>query len=527
MLVRLVVRDLGVLDAVDLDFGPGMTVVTGETGAGKTLLVEALQLACGGRADAGLVRPGATSASVVATFSQQGHLVVLERTVPITGRSRAAVDGQPVSVAELREAATSLLDIHGQHEAQSLFAPDAARRALDRAGPCDSSTVQRLRGELERLDRQVAQLGGDAAEVARARARLTEELAVLDAASLEEPSELESLAAEVEWLSDLEGARTTLSSALSLLDGDEVGAVTAVAAAARLLDARPATATLGARLEALLPELEDLSSELRARLELAEANPERFEAVLARQRLLRDLVRRYGSTLEDVLEARTRRREELEDLEASGANREELLVRRAGLIGDLEGASEALRSARLAAAPRLAAAVEARLHELGMLHARFSVDVGDDPAGDEVGFRFSANPGMRPQELARVASGGELARVMLALRLAVPGGPEAMVFDEVDAGVGGAAAVHLGRLLARLAQDRQVLVVTHLAQVAAQATAHLVVTKRSEAAATTTEVRLLASGDRSVELARMLSGSPESSTALAHAAELLSQRLER
>lgn len=523
MLRSLAVSNLGVVEFASLEFGEGMTAFTGETGAGKTLLVEALHLVLGGRADLGLVRPGAAEAVVDATFEHGGAVRRLRRIVPVTGRSRAEVDGVVVPVAELRELGETLVAIHGQHDAQRLFEPTAARDALDTFGGIDRAPVERCRASVRALESALARLGGDAAQAAQAHQQLVDEHDELTAAAIVGPEELDSLVVEFERLSDAEGALEALGLASGLLlgDDDNVGVSGAVAAVVRALAGRPQLAAASDAAAGIGEDLAVLATTLRDLVDLYDVDPGRLDAVGQRIRLLRALARRYGGDLQGVLDARDRLAHALDDAERIGQDRETIEANLSLARAALDEAEAALRLEREAVAPALGAAVEARLATLHMASARFVVLVGDDPAGDEVAFAFSANAGMRPQELTKVASGGELSRVMLALHLAVPNGPPVLIFDEVDAGVGGQAATALGRLLAELSREVMVLVVTHLPQVAALAGTQFRIAKFDDGRTTRTDVVALAGDARVVELARMLSGSPDSAVAQAHARELL------
>jgi DNA repair protein RecN (Recombination protein N) len=524
MLESLEVRQFGVVDHVALAFGEAMTAFTGETGAGKTLLVEALHLVLGGRADLGLIRPGAAEAHVVATFrTEEGARVTLERVVASGGRSKALFNGEVVPVGELRVIGTTLLEIHGQHDAQRLLHPDAARDALDRFGGIDVGPVVEARQQVRMLREALRRLGGDAAQVARDHALAVHELQVLDDADLDDPAEVDALVDEFERLGDAAAAQMALSDARRALSGDDesLGALGLIAAAQRSLSGRAVFAGAAEEIAALAASADDVSRTLARLTDAVEVNPARQDAVAARLQVLRDLLRRYGGDVETLIATRERLRREIADAERLGTDRaaiEAALDDAAARLVDREAALFAQRSA---IAPQLASEVTATLGDLQMAAARFEVVVGADDGGDDVTFLFSANAGMRPQELTRVASGGELSRIMLALHLAVPSGPRSLVFDEVDAGVGGIAATALAELLAKVAATAQVFVVTHLPQVAARATAHYAVVKHDDALLVRTDVHLLSPDDREIEIARMLSGSPDSPVAQAHARELL------
>lgn len=547
MLVELHVRDLGVIQEASIELGPGMTALTGETGAGKTLLVEALELLLGGRADPVLVRPGTPEALVEGRFVHEGAgldadgaradderpggeddgtELILARSVPAGGgRSRAWVNGRMAPVSALADHGARLVDLYGQHAQQSLFDPAAQRRALDAFAGIDTGPLRRLHAERRRLTSEVEALGGDERARAREIDLLRHQLDEIDAARLDDPDEDAALGAEEERLSEAARYRELAGIALDALEAEEraeaAGAVDRLGQAASALSSRPALAPLAERLRALQAEASDAASELRAVRDGWEDDPQRLDDIRARRQLLRDLSRKYREAIAGVTAFAEEAHRQLEALESVGE-------RVASLTGELEALDRALAAeasavgaARRQAAPSLAAAVEERLVRLAMPGARLEVSVGESDPGDDVRFLLGANRGEPVLPLAKVASGGELARAMLALRLVLSEAPPAMVFDEVDAGVGGEAAVSVGQALAELATRRQVLVVTHLAQVAAFADRQLVVHKHERAARTTADVVPVDGEERVVELARMLSGQPGSATARRHAEELL------
>jgi DNA repair protein RecN (Recombination protein N) len=531
MLLELGVRDLGVIEAVNIVLGAGMTALTGETGAGKTLIVEALELLVGGRADPLLVRPGADEAVIEGRFEHAGEEVVLARSVPVTGRSRGWLDARMVPASVLAESGAELVDLHGQHAHQSLLAQSAQRAALDTFGGVDRAPVADARARLASIDDALAGLGGDSRSRARELDLLAFQLEELDGAGISDPDEDERLAREEEALADATAHREAAAAALAALSSDGTGpqassggargAVEALGAAVGALAGRPPLAGLETRLRSLEAELGDAASDLRTAHEQLEDDPARLAEVRERRQLLATLRRKYGDTLTEVLafaEAARVRRAELESHEERVASLE---AERKRAVAALASAEAAVGSARRVAAPRLAHAVEANLRELALPRARIEIAVGDTDPGDEVTILLGANPGEPALPLAKVASGGELSRTMLATRLVLSEAPPTLVFDEVDAGVGGEAALAVGRALASLAGHHQVLVVTHLPQVAAFADHQVTVRKQERGGRTVAEVAPLADSDRVVELSRMLSGRPESATGRHHAEELL------
>ncbi len=551
-LVELRVRNLGVIDDITVALEPGMTALTGETGAGKTLLVEALSLLLGGRADSSVVRAGTDEAMVEGRFVvPAGHRpvtagpepgsgsdlavggppegdeaeereVTLARAVPARGRSRAWVDGRMATIGTLAETAGGLIELHGQHQHQSLLHTDAQRRALDAFGQIDLTGWEAARARVRELVQESDRLGGDARARAREVDLLRYQINEIDGAAVEDDAEDGRLEAEEERLAAAGDHRRAAAEALSSVSGGEgTSAIDRLADAAGWLDGRQPLAALDARVRAAMADLGDLASELRSVVETWEDDPERLEEIRARRQLLHQLLRKYGDTLTEVLafadDARARlavaeeeeHRAELLDAEIETA-RAELATRAAEVA-----------AARRATAPELATRIEATLRGLAMPSARFEVAVEGDGPADQVEFRLGANPGEPLLPVASTASGGELARTMLAIRLAITDAPGVMVFDEVDAGVGGEAAIAVGAALSGLSGHGQVLVVTHLAQVAAQADHQIEVRKGQRSGRTRSEVTPLEGEARVVELSRMLSGHPDSDSARRHARELL------
>jgi len=519
MLSELRVCNLGVIEELSLVFVSGMTAVTGETGAGKTLVVTAIELLVGGKAETSMVRPGADEAVVEGRFDLGDRECVVRRVVPAKGRSRGYIDGSLATIAELSEVGRALVDLHGQHDHQSLLTGSVQRQALDRFGGVDLQPLRTARQQVIDLESQRSALGGDPRDRAREIDLLRFQVEELVAAGIDDTEEDSKLRTEAELLADAGGFRDAAGIALDALSADG-GAADAIGGALAALGDRSLFAGVVARLRDAQAEVDDLARELRSTAESIESDPERLSAIGERRKLLQDLRRKYGETLAEVIAWRddaNRRLIELEGHDELAATIDaSLLIARAALAD----AEEVVAKARRSAAPALAKAVEAHLPDLALAKARLEVEV-EGVAGRDVTFRFAANPGMDLQPLAKVASGGELARAMLALRLVLTEGPPVLVFDEVDAGIGGAAAVAVGRSLSALGADHQVLVVTHLAQVASWADAHVVVDKVATESTTTTKISIVDGEERVTELARMLSGTPESSTAQQHARELL------
>ena len=562
MLVELVVSDLGVIEHLALVLAEGMTAVTGETGAGKTLVVSAIELLLGGRADPVLVRTGATEARVDGRFVRSGpdgadEEVVLTRVVPAAGRSRAYIDGRPVPATVLAERGSALVDLHGQHAHQTLLIASAQRESLDVFGGVDLEPLRVARAEVRRLFAEQAALGGDERARARELDLVRFQVEELEAAGLTDADEDRRLHLEEELLSDAVAHRESAALAVELLGGEDA-ARDRVASAGAALAGRSPLSGLHARIRSLALELDDVISELWLQADRIEDDPARLEEIRVSRQRLRELRRKYGDDLTDVISFHSRacaRAAELagHDARAVAIGTELTAARRTAA----QRAKE-VTDARAKASPALSAAIEHRLRSLGMAKARVVIDVegvvaankaasdnevsagefaDDGSAEGDVRFLLSANPGTAPLPMQRVASGGELARIMLALRLALLDSPDSharsagpasrpvtLVFDEVDAGIGGTAATAVGSALADLAEGRQVLVVTHLAQVAAHADHQVLVAKSERRGATATSVAVLGHDDRIAELARMLSGMPDSASAKAHAQELLAAR---
>ncbi len=520
MLLELAVTDLGVIERLALVFGPGMTTVTGETGAGKTMVVEALHLLLGGRADPGLVRSGSDEAVVEGRFSStEGDEVVVRRVIPRTGRSRAYVNGRLASAGELAAATEALVDLHGQHSQQSLFTAATQRDVLDRFGGIDTSSLAGATAEVARVRRELGAMGGDDRARAREIDLLRFQLSELDAAELTDADEDSRLDLEESVLADATAHREAAEAASDALSGDG-GVLDSLGVARSVISGRVPYADEADRLASVSAELEDIARSVRSRGEAIVDDPEALAVLRSRRQLLRELRRKYGDTLADLLTFHTEATARLDEL-ASHDERARALDRQLE-AAERHHAKERtkVRAARVAASGAFGESVTERLRELAMPSARVACDIeGDD--GAHVTLMLSANSGTDLAPLAKAASGGELARAMLAIRLVTSSGPPTLVFDEVDAGIGGGAASVVGQALARLADGRQVLVVTHLPQVAACADMHVAVVKHDDGARTVTSVEVLSGGERVVELARMLSGSPDSDVAHRHAEELL------
>jgi DNA repair protein RecN (Recombination protein N) len=425
-----------------------------------------------------------------------------------------------VPVGALADAGIRLVDLHGQHAHQSLLAGAVQRAALDHYGGIDLGGLGSARDHLAEIDAALAELGGDARARAREIDLLRFQVDELDTAAIDDVGEDTALDDEEAALADAAAHREAAVAAHEALAGD-AGAADALAGAIAAIAGRKPFAELETRLRAAAAEVAEAGLDVRAVGESIEDDPARLAEVRARRQLLRELRRKYGETLADVIAYREASRARLQELESYENRAAELEGARQKAVAAIAAEAAAVGRARRAAAPALAAAVEANLRTLAMPHARFEVEVGERDPGDDVTLLLGANPGEPPLPLAKVASGGELARTMLAARLVLSEAPDTLVFDEVDAGIGGEAAAAVGEALAKLGRHHQVLVVTHLPQVAAWADHHVAVAKESSGGRTVATAHAVDGDERVVELSRMLSGSPDSETARVHAEELL------
>ena len=527
MLVELSIENLGIIESSRLTFDSGFTAFTGETGAGKTMLVEAIGLVVGQRADVSVIRDGAEEARVEARFVTSGPdgdvETILCRVLHREGRSRAYINDRMATVATLAEVGQGLVDIHGQHAHQRLMSASVQRDSLDAFGKVDTSALREAREAVTQIDANLAALGGDEKSRVREIDLLSFQCEEIENAGLSRPDEDQALSREEDELGDVVRHQEALLKVSALLS-DDGNAVDLLGQVSRSLSPISSMSEIRERVENLLAELNDISHTVRGAAENSEENPERLEEIRLRRQALRDLVRKYGDTIADVMafgaEARTR----LNELLSYSERVQELESSRANALKVLHSRQLEVGRQRRKTAPGLAAAVEKRLRLLALPHATIQVAVGDegsDPSGEAVSFMLAANPGSAPMPITKVASGGELARVMLALRLVLTTDPATMVFDEVDAGIGGAAAVAVAQALRELGTDHQVFAVTHLAQVAASAHSHIVVSKSVKSGKTYGRATKVLQEDRVGEIARMLSGGIADESGLTHAQEIL------
>jgi len=567
------IQGVGVIDDALLELHPGFTVVTGETGAGKTMVVTGLHLLSGGRSDASRVRAGANKAVVEGRFEladardavavaeeagaetdDDGSLIAV-RSVGKDGRSRAHLGGRSVPVGALAQLSEHLIAVHGQNDQLRLLRPGEQLAVLDRfAGESVAEPLaayQRVRAEWQAVVAELAERTTRSRELAQQADMLRHALAEINAVE-PQPGEDQQIAAEVKRLAEADELRSAAQRAQQAVAGaadgdpDQPGALGLIGEAKRRLEATddPALAELAPRLEQALVLLTDVSGELGAYVEGLDADPQRLEGLLARQAELKKLIRKYAADVDGVLAWAAEAEEKLASLDTSDEALAELATRRDQLAHELAGHASRLSKARRAAADEMSSAITAELAGLAMGQAQVQITVSrraaaaEDPAAlevdgmlchaaehgtDDVELLLKPHDGAPALPVNKGASGGELSRVMLAIEVvAAKADPvPTMVFDEVDAGVGGRAAVEIGRRLARLARTHQVLVVTHLPQVAAYADRHLAVRKGTSGGVTSSDVQTLSEEERVAELARMLAGMDGTETGLAHAEELL------
>lgn len=546
MLDELHIRALGVIEDATLLLAPGFTVVTGETGAGKTMLVTALQLLLGARADSDLVRRGAETALVEARLHpapstagdwvDDGDDLVVARELRAEGGSRARINGRLAPVGALDEVLGPHVEVHAQHEHHRLARPDVQRALLDAyAGDPHARTLARYReayGQWRGAQTQLEELRASVQERARELDRLRFEVAEIDGVAITEADA--DIDARLERLQHAEELRDGLARASAALGSD--GAQDPVGTAVEALRRLPVGGyeALQERAEGIAAEIAELGRDLRDAVDLVDGDPDEVARLVERRRAVRGLLRKYGPELGDVADYRAASAARITELEQADQATDDLEASVAAMWEDVVAAGAALHDGRRAAGEALARAVEGHLADLAMPHARVEIRIEPvAPAAhgaDRVTFLLAPNPGESMHPLATAASGGERSRVALAVEVALADVDDAsvLVFDEVDAGVGGATAMAVGEKLARLAAGgrRQVLCVTHLAQLAAYADVHHVVEKGIRDGRTVTTTRQVGEGDRVVELSRMLGGDT-TDAGRAHAQELLDEATRR
>ncbi len=544
-LTHITLRDFVIVHALDLDVSGGFTVLTGETGAGKSILIDALQLALGGRADVGVVREGASRCEISAEFDhtaltrqwlqdagfEAGESLLLRRTVDSAGKSRAFINGSPATASQLRELGEHLLDIHGQHAWQSLTRADAVRQLLDAYAQADTRPV-RIAWQAWRDARQALDEARQAQNtLASERERLAWQIGELDKlAPLED--EWEEINTQHGRLSNAQALIEAAQQANALLEGEEdAGALTLLARAsqglAELARVEPEFQALADVLASAQAQAEDAAHSLHAYLRRAELDPERLARLDERLGLWMSLARRYKRPPQELPAVWTQWKQDLAKLDAAG-DLEGLEAAQQQASEAFEQAARTLSRQRQKAAPALAQAVTSAMQKLGMQGGRFEVLLqplaqAAQHGLEDVQFLVAGHAGSTPRPVGKVASGGELSRIALAIAVTTSelGEADTLIFDEVDSGVGGAVAETVGRLMKQLGRHRQVLTVTHLPQVAACADHHLVVSKQVSGGQIGSQVAPTLGEDRVAEIARMLGGEKRSATTLAHAREML------
>ncbi len=559
-LKRIVLRDFVIVSELELDLAGGFTVLTGETGAGKSILIDALQLATGARADPGVIREGASRTEVSAEFESNaalaawlstagfdggdgpsgnaagsastgtGHTLLLRRTVDTAGKSRAWINGSPATATQLREIGEQLLDIHGQHAWQSLTRPDAVRALLDAYARVNTTALTGLWQQWRAAHAGLASAHAAQDSLQRERERLAWQISEVDKLA-PKPDEWAELNADHSRLSNAQALMDSAQEALQALDGEEAGALGSLSTALQKLQIQehiePYFKGLGEVLASSVAQVEDTVHSLRSYLRKTDLDPQRLSELDERMALWMSLSRRYKRAPADLADLLDGWRAELVRLEASS---------------DLEGLEAAAKKAQAAymaqakdisrarakAAPLLAKAITQAMQGLGMQGGQFEVALSAaaqplQSGLEDVSFLVAGHVGSTPRPVNKVASGGELSRMALAIAVTTSqlGTAQTLIFDEVDAGVGGAVAETVGRLMKQLGHDRQVLAVTHLPQVAACADHHLVVAKQLKNGATLSSVAGVQGEQRVGEIARMLGGERLLGTTLAHAKEML------
>jgi len=541
---RITLRDFVIVQSLELELDAGFTVLTGETGAGKSILIDALQLALGSRSDAGVVREGSDRTDICAEFDCPGHLhtwlenagfdiddiLLLRRTVDNQGKSRAWINGTPATATQLRTLGEMLLDIHGQHAWQSLTKADSVRSLLDAFAGATTADVEACWAQWRTDQKALDQARTDRATLQQERERLQWQI-----------GEIEKLApGESEW-DELEAQHTRLSHAQALLDGakdaldvlqgEDGGALTWLSRAHAQLQSQehiePAFADLANILSSSLAQAGDVVHSLQSYLSHAEIDPQRLAELDDRIALWMSLARKYKRGPAELPQLLRAWKDEMLRLDAA-TDLEHLEAAEASSAKAYQAAARALSLKRSKAAPKLSRAITQAMQGLGMEGGVFDVSItrAQEPGTkglDEVVFLVAGHPGMTPKPIGKVASGGELSRISLAISVTTSelGIAPTLIFDEVDSGVGGAVAETVGRLMQQLGSDRQVLAVTHLPQVAACAHHHLKVFKRKDTAGATSTVVAIRDEHRVAEIARMLGGERSTSTTLAHAREML------
>ena len=550
MLTELRIRNFAIIEQVTLPLAEGFNVLSGETGAGKSIIVGALGLLLGERASADLIRTGADKATVegvfdvaklkgIATLADDHGIeveedtLVLKREIAANGRGRAWVNGATVTATVLAEIGRQLVNLHGQHDAQTLLDGESQRRILDAFGGAETqaAAVRSTHAELAALRREITSLSSRRADAEKRADYLRHVAKEIEDARLS-PGEDTKLEDEARVLENADELRTLANSLSELLSGDEASVMTQLGASQRPLTSieriDPSAARMQELFDAGFYALQELARSVEDYAGSVELDPARLADVRLRRDRLFGLLKKYGPTLDNVIEAGRSARAELDLIDTAQFDLANLNAREADARGRLGAEAEKLSDLRLSAAKKLNKAVDALLPPLGMPDGRFSVLLiaRDEPTAEgaeDVEFRVALNVGHEDRPLARVASGGELSRVMLALKtiLARVDRVPTLIFDEVDAGIGGRVGLQVGDTLRRVAKEHQVFAISHLPQIAARAHHHIVVAKGARGGVTSADITVLEGSSRVNEIARMLGGDPDSKISRAHAKELL------
>jgi DNA repair protein RecN (Recombination protein N) len=549
MLTELRIRNFAIIESLTLPLSPGFNILSGETGAGKSIIVGALGFLLGERGSADLIRTGADKATVEGSFDtsdlprvaaiadERGidldeGMLILRREISTSGRGRAWVNGSPVTASVLGEIGQMLVNLHGQHEAQSLLDNESQRSILDEFGGASlqASVVRAAYIELSTVRREIATLTSRKKEAER-RADYLRHVAreIEDARPVAgEDAKLEDEARVLENADELRTLAESVSSSLS----DEEGALDRLVAVNRSLGAIQRIDASAARFQELFDAgfyaLDELARAVSGYAGSVDLDPDRLESVRRRREILYTLTKKYGPSFEDVIETGRKAREELDLIDSAAFDIAQLTARESAAVDRLASEAKRLTSLRQTAARKLAKAVDVLLPDLGMSDGKFAAVLipkgeSDEHGAEDIEFRVALNIGHDSRPLARVASGGELSRVMLALKTILARADEVptLVFDEVDAGIGGKVGLQVGDTLRRVAEHHQVFAISHLPQIAARAHNHIVVAKAPKGGVTAADVTVLDGSTRVTEIARMLGGDPDSKLSRAHAKELL------
>ena len=550
MLTELRIRNFAIIESVTLPLAAGFNVLSGETGAGKSIIVGALGFLLGERANSDLIRTGSDKATVEGTFDVgdrkeilaaadergieiDGGTLVLKREISSAGRGRAWVNGTSVTATSLAELGKMLVNLHGQHEAQTLLDPDAQRMLLDKSADADDllKRVGQAHSEVSEVQRHIKTLSLRKQDAEKRADYLRHVCAEIEGAKLT-AGEDATLEEEARILENTDELRALVQNILALLGEDEAGVLSALSGMTRPLAALQKIDSSASRFQELYDNgfyaLDELSRSLADYLAAVDLDPDRLANVRRRRELIYDLTRKYGPALDDVVETGRRSRAELDLVESGSLDIGELKAREKAASDKLAAQAAKLSEVRKSAAKKLSKAVDAILPDLGMGDGKFSVRLLSKEeiaatGAEGVEFLVTLNVGHEARPLARIASGGELSRVMLALKTILARADEVptLIFDEVDAGIGGKVGLQVGDMLRKVAAHHQVFAISHLPQIAARAHHHMVVAKAAKTGVTTADIAILSGKDRVTEIARMLGGDPESKVSQAHAKELL------